>query len=271
MSFVDMPAEKPIPDNERFLEICQEYGLRAARVANALPKKTSGLIMIDEPFEAFMQLMVDLKADVLLYHYSYYDIQDYLITEETVEDIDIELSDKEKASLMKKAEDYNTDLQANIDFTKPDRFFIAGLLRNGRIVCFEAEDKWMTPHDEAGIIQVLAQESQIALLRLIYPSDRDYIAYQFDTMMRDQNKMEKIRKELFEHIINEPKFKLCTTQSQRHRYAVSIQESNLSVVEDLIEVRPARWKLIIEELVETTWKLFKSGHMTYDDFVKKVL
>ena len=269
MSFVDMPAEKPIPDNERFLEICQEYGLCAARVASTPSRKSC--IMIDETLETFLQLMADLKADVLLYHYAYYDETSYLVNKDLIELLEFPVPDERKEDVLAQIDAYDTQLLETLDFERPRSLFIAGALPNARLLCFEINDDWMEMEDENGEIVSRALPSVEALLRIVFPTDEEREAYLSERFSNDAKKEEQLKKSIFEYLVKDPKFQLCTTISKRFHYVMQFEALAPDLFDKVSELYPFEWKKWLEDLVDNVWKLYKIGNVTYNDRVKRIL
>lgn len=259
-----------IPDEASLLAICTQHGIISAK-ASDIDSHKKAFIVLDQNIDEFLPFLKSIKYTVLLYTYYYHDVNDYLISEASLATDDYDLATLNLEDIKQKICEYNTNLQNDARFKEPYLLVLCGVMEYGRCFCIEVTDDWMESTNESGETVYAYEEPSDALHQLVYPTEEDYLKHEDEQLALAIQKEEELKKVIFEFLVKDPKFRICTNASLRSQYATSFIVYQPTIVQKIIELYPNNWRRKIHYFIESVWRLYKAGETKYNDEIKNIL
>ncbi|MBR3630910.1 MAG: hypothetical protein IKN55_10655 [Oscillospiraceae bacterium] len=259
-----------IPEEASLLAICKQHDIVFAKAVDIDSHKKS-FIVLEQSIDDFLSFLKSINFTVLLYTYYFHDVNDYLISEVSLTTDDYDLTTLNLEDIKQKICDYNTKLKNDSRFKDPYLLVLCGMMEYGRCFCIEITDDWMKSIDESGETVYAYEEPSDALHLLVYPSEEDYLKHEDEQLALAIEKEEKLKKEIFEFLVRDPKFRICTNASLRSQYATSFVVYQPTIVQRILELYPNNWRRKIHYFVESVWRLYKAGETKYNDGIKNIL
>lgn len=228
----------------------------------------------DESIERFIEYIRRKEIDVVYYMYTYYEMEEFIITEENAESIG--LSNDEYLEYIDEIAKYNKKVET-LPFDKPNGLLIF-VVNQGVVWGKHCRNAWLAElidNDE------ICEDSDIALERIIDPIDDVDYEEEIEIRQRkkyavDEEKEKQVKKELFEFFLNDGKFMMCTNKELRIKYSQSFPKYNPSLtkkVESICSVKfpdhlPYVTGQFLRNIVEMSWKIIKSGCKSSEEAVE---
>ncbi len=175
------------------------------------------LFVLDISLDEYIDFIKFKKAEVVFYKFFFYDYKKFLITDETIESIDVELNDE----LKRKISNYNDNIKSR-DFERPYKLTCFIESETG---CYsiDIDEKWLEEQEKIN-------DPEIALISLVNSYETDdpdeiYNSYISEESEKLSALILESKKKLIEFLLNDNKFKMCTNQSLRNSYAITLEES----------------------------------------------
>lgn len=190
---------------EELIKLIRDNGLNAFE-ASQMPKINDNTMILKEVNDIINFCQVnDIKN--IFYHYILLDKEDYIIDDELQEEIE-----KEIYKLIKKEIKAHNKRIESIDFTRPVVVNIATIF-DGNVICVLQSDEW----DEE--INLLNAEDTIEYLQENYEDILE------QKEIERQEKLEELKSELKEYILNDETFFICSNQKLRRNYANTLSKN----------------------------------------------
>lgn len=190
---------------EEFIKKIEEEGLYAFEVYQTLKIKENTIVFIEISDMIRFCKINDIKN--LFYNYIYLDKDEYIIDDELQEEIE-----KDIYKLIKKEIKEHNKIVENIDFTRPVMLNIFTIFQ-GNLVCILESDNW----DEE--INLLNAEGMIKYLQENY---EDILEQKENER---QEKLEIIKEELRQYMLEDENFLICTNKDLRRNYAEMLMKN----------------------------------------------
>lgn len=190
---------------EELIKKIEEEGLNAFEVRQ-IPKISDNTIVLKEISDIVRFCkMNDIKN--LFYNYIYLDKDEYIIDDGIQEDIE-----KDIYKLIKKEiKEHNKRIEV-IDFTRPVMLNISTIFQNS-IVCILESDYW---HEE---INLLTAEETIEYLQ------ENYMEILEQKEAEKEEKLELLKSELKQYMLEDENFLICTNKDLRRNYAEMLMKN----------------------------------------------
>ena len=259
-----------IPEIDTIKNLCEQKGLKIVK-SNNLISRNMHYLSLDLNLEDFLSLMKEYNSTIILYDYSKYQEEDYLISNEMLEYEIEDFSELQKQEITERVAAYNSSIHDNNDFDKPYKLLLVGFSEHLPTFCLEFLDEWMKCKTENGETQLLYEKASDALQNLIFPSEEEYEKYEDEQRRQIIELEEHTKKRIFELLVNDIKFGRCTNASLRKQYSTSFKMHQPDVIESLKLLYARDWKKQLEYYIETIWKLRRAGYFEYSDKIKNML
>lgn len=190
---------------EELVKIIEEEGLSAFEVLQT-PKISDSTIVLKELSDIVRFCkMNDIRN--LFYNYIYLDKDDYIIHDEIQENIE-----KDIYKLIKKEIKEHNKRVETIDFTRPVMLKISTIFQN-TLVCILESDYW---HEE---INLLTAEDMV-----------DYLQENYEDVLEQkeaekEEKLEMLKNELKQYMLEDENFLICTNKDLRRNYAEMLMKN----------------------------------------------
>lgn len=220
------------------------------------------LFVLDIGFEEYLEFIKYKKADIVFYKYLFYDFRKYLITEKTIDSVDIELNDE----LKEKIEKYNDDIK-NLDLERPYKLTCFIETEN---VCYSivVEDNWLEGQGKI-------KEPEIALISMLNSYDTDdpdeiYNNYLNEETEKFSTLVLETKKQIVNFLLTDNKFKMCTNQSLRNSYAITLEESRPDFAVAFYGKNGYYERHKAYSALEIVYRCIKSGMTNADEIVELI-
>ena len=218
--------------------------------------------VLDISLDEFVEFIKIKNVGIVFYKYFFYDFEKYLITEETIDSIDIELDDELKARIEK----YNDGIRS-YDFDRPCRLTCLIECENS---CYSIniEEKWIEEQERIN-------EPEIALISMVNSYGTDDTDEIYNRYLNEQTEklnvlLAESKRKLVEFLLSDSKFKMCTNQSLRNSYALTLEESNPDLVAAFYN-KNGRYEVHrAYSAFEIVYKCMKSGMTDVDEIANYI-
>lgn len=224
-------------------ELLAENGVVAYEIHSApqLIEESMWFTSYDD-FISFIKCQ-DIKCAFI--HVDYFNIDDYIITEELLCNLGIDSSLTE--SILKAVDKYNDDL-FNEDTNFPEHVFVIVVWNNQRF-CYLFQNKVLFRGKE-----LLEPEE---MLNMILEDFKDEI---IETKENREKKIEEQKQSLKTQIINDPEFKVSTNQRLRRNYIINLFK-NPNEFDELRKIWVTPSGILMGaafDFIELIWREFKN-------------
>ena len=221
-------------------------------------KTCKEIIVLDVSQDDFMKFLKLKEASIVYYNYKYYDKQDYLITETD----NVEEFAKYKAEI----EAYNSKVEA-LEFDKPYQLSLM-FIADSIAYVVEYLDEWIEEIDD--IMQ--GDVALDSITNLYSASDKKEVMKKYLTNKENKRKHNLINAKelLYEFLVSDPKFKVCTNQKLRQKYAVDLKSYNPDIAKMFIDENGYYLIQDIDYVVEIAYKAIKSGDTGLEEVSKLI-
>lgn len=196
-------------------------------------------VQLDVGLDEYIDYLSRKNVDTVFYRYQYYDIEDYTIDKEMIkEDVCCE---EQREELYLRIELHNEKMQA-LDYENPQKLFLMANV-DGKMVSMHLKNPWL---DEMEI-----EESY----------DEIYLQYLEELAGKKREYEREYKKSVYEYLLKDEKFALCTNQSLRRDYADTLWVKHHNLFAEHLSkgiLECTNYKL--RNMVETAWKLIKQQY-----------
>lgn len=191
---------------KELLERLEQEGLYAFNAMMTSKAIDEGVIKFDE-FEEFMRFIKLNNIKNIFYFYIYLNKEDFLISDELQLGIESDIYKLIKQDI----EEYNEKIES-FDFTRPERLLVF-CLYNDKLVWVVLQDFW----DEEN--NLMKAEEMVDYFQENY----EYILEQKE--IEREEKLELLKDELREYMLNDDNFKICTNRELRRNYGRTLEKN----------------------------------------------
>lgn len=257
----------PIPTKDELFRMFNSVGAMPIEMnrysANSFPS-----VEISN-FEDVFSLLRMQQNPLVFYQIDYYDKEEYLIDEDTITSGDFD-ADYDVNAFVERVKEYNAYLSKDVEFSKPKEMRLCFMLPNDMLVVFRLRDAWL----QRSLFQkgmYIINNAQDAYKFLLYTDLEQLDAAEQKQMQRNEQYRRNGIKELFEFVVNDPIFEICTNQRGRRTYAKKLSERIPDRCVDTKRLlHETRICYELQDFVEKVWKLKKEGKTEYTEEVEKL-
>lgn len=227
-------------------------------------EQRQGLKLICE-IEQFIELLRREKSTAIFYQYSYYDIDRFCIKDEWLEQQ--QLPAKKRNKIQQEIREYNDDLKKRFDFGRPYQIVLLAFISNGRVIKAAYEDAWLES-DSDDEDDVIIASPQAMFDSLLFENEIEKKAFILQEIERREKNIDLGNEMLFNFLVSDPRFAICTTKESRRDYVRMILANEKNLLEKLQELDYTR---NLEFVVDAIWNIKKKGMTEFTDDVKQML
>ena len=221
-------------------------------------------IQVSVNWRDFIELVQKEKTAIVFYQFLCYNVNDFLIDDNEIDESLFTVTKLKE--LKRKIKSYNDELLSKFDFTRPCSLSLLSFLSNNTAIRLDIEDDWLFEGEFEGTLS-----SRAALDSLLYSNDHERLEYEKQKQVVLRTKQDQANKVLFDFIMSDPRFEMCTTSQARREYVRDVLEPEKALHNKLLEFGVKRRFDYLSIIVDVIWKLKKNGITEFNDLVSNMM